>query len=96
MELILCSFVVLMSTSKLWNMNPNGHLVIEIAYDLYLISSFKQPLTSAPGVNFSQISPEFPTSGELFSIIIYPNPFNLFLCIESMFLLYGKIDKKSV
>ena len=96
MELILCSFVVLMSTSKLWNMNPIGHLVIEIGYDLYLILSFTQPLTSAPEVNFSQISPEFPTSGELFSITINPNPFNLFLRIDSMSILYGKIYKKSI
>ena len=44
MELTLCSFVVLMSTSKLWNMNRNGLLVIEIAYDLYLILSLNRLL----------------------------------------------------
>ena len=73
-------------------MNRNGLLVIEIAYDLVLISSSSQPETAAPKVNFSQILQEFSISGDLFSILIHPSFFGLFLHnIDSMSILYGKI-----
>ena len=77
-------------------MNRNGLLVIEIACDLVLISSSSQLEIAAPNVNFSQILQEFSISGDLFYIIIHPNPFGLFLRIDSMSILYGKIFYKSI
>ena len=65
-------------------MNRNGLLVIEIAYDLVQIASSSQLEIAAPNVNFSQILQEFSISGDLFYIIIRPNPFGLFLRIDSM------------
>ena len=77
-------------------MNRNGLLVIEIACDLVLISSSSQLEIAAPNVNFSQILQEFSISGDLFYIIIHPNPLALFLRIDSMSLLYGEIFYKSI
>ena len=37
MKLILCSFVVLVSTSKPQNMSSKVHLVMELAYDIDIL-----------------------------------------------------------
>ena len=77
-------------------MNRNGLLVIEIACDLVLMSSSSRLVIAAPNVNFSQILQEFSISGDLFYITIHPNPLGLFLRIDSMSILYGKIFYKSI
>ena len=77
-------------------MNRNGLLVIEIACDLVLISSSSQLVIATPNVNFSQILQEFSIFGDLFYIIIHPNPFGIFLRIDSMSILYAKFFYKSI
>ena len=54
MKLILCSFVVLVSTSKPQNMSPKVHLVMELGYDIDILIKLLSVPTLFQILNFAE------------------------------------------
>ena len=90
MELILCSLVVLVSTSKPQSMSSELLLVSDLHYDF---GEFDD-IYAAPNPSLQSYAPqnlaESPSFAELFSITISWNPFGFFSAIGSMYILYVK------
>ena len=56
MKLILCSFVVLVSTSKPQNMSSKVHLVLELDYDIDILITFLSVPTLFQILNFAEFA----------------------------------------
>ena len=96
MKLILCSFVVLVSTSKPQNMSSKVHLVMELGNDIVDFTEVLSVLTQCSQSYDPRIWAESLTLAELIYKMKGSIAFRFFLAIASMHVLHGKNKSEGV
>ena len=94
MKLILCSFVVLVSTSKAQNMSSKVHLVMELCYDIVYFTKVMSVPTQCSQSYDPRIWTESSTLAELIYKMKGSIAFRFFFAIACVYVLYGKITSE--